>query len=126
VTASRSFPCRAASVPEARRFVRHVLSEQSRDVAEAAELMACELATNSVRHAETSFELVIELQNEIRIEVRDSGRGRPKVLSPKLHDVRGRGLQIIDAMSSAWGVIPMDGGKAVWFTLMAHPSPDGC
>jgi len=125
VTASRTFPCRAASVPAARRFVRDVLSEQSRDIAEAAELMACELATNSVRHAETAFELVIDLHNEIRIEVRDSGRGRPQLVSPTLYDTRGRGLQIVDAMSSAWGVVSLDGGKAVWFTLIAQPPQDG-
>jgi anti-sigma regulatory factor (Ser/Thr protein kinase) len=125
VTASRTFPCRAAAVPAARRFVRDVLSEQSQQIAEAAELMACELATNSVRHAETGFELVIELHDEIRIEVRDSGRGRPQLLSPRLTDTRGRGLRIVEAMSSAWGVVSIDGGKAVWFTLMAQPSQDG-
>ena len=125
MTASRTFPCRAASVPAARRFVRDVLSEQSPDVAEAAELMACELVTNSVRHAQTGFELVIQMQNEIRIEVRDSGQGRPKLLTPRLHDAQGRGLRIVEAMSSDWGVVAMDSGKAVWFTLTAHRSADG-
>jgi len=87
--------------------------------------MACELATNSVRHAETGFELVIQMQNEIRIEVRDHGQGRPKLLTPRLHDAQGRGLRIVEAMSSDWGVVAMDGGKAVWFTLTAHRSADG-
>jgi anti-sigma regulatory factor (Ser/Thr protein kinase) len=105
-------------VPAARRFVRDVLSDHSRKVVEAVELMATELATNSVQHAKTAFELTIhDGQGQIRIEVRDTGPGRPVPQSPTPRERRGRGLRIVEAMSDSWGVDPGSQGKTVWFTV---------
>jgi anti-sigma regulatory factor (Ser/Thr protein kinase) len=117
VTARRTFRCQPEAVNAARRFVRDVLSDQSLEIVEAAELMASELATNCVRHAHTDFELAIRSQGQIRIEVRDTGHGRPRLLSPTPQEPAGRGLRIVEAMSDAWGVIPAPNGKAVWCTL---------
>lgn len=99
--------------------MREALSDQPSEITSAAELMASELATNCVLHAHTDFELTVHAQGEIRVEVRDSGRGRPTVLSPSPRDPSGRGLRIVEAMSDTWGVTPATGGKAVWFTLSA-------
>jgi anti-sigma regulatory factor (Ser/Thr protein kinase) len=105
-------------VPAARRFVRDALRDHSRDILDAAELMASELATNCVQHAQTSFELAInDAQRRIRVEVRDTGQGRPLLRSPVPTDRSGRGLRIVEAMSDAWGVEPSSHGKTVWFTL---------
>jgi anti-sigma regulatory factor (Ser/Thr protein kinase) len=118
VTIARSFGCRAQSVPAARRFVRDVLSDHSRKVVEAVELMATELATNCVQHAKTAFELTIhDGQGQIRIEVRDTGPGRPVPQSPTPRERRGRGLRIVEAMSDSWGVDRGSQGKTVWFTV---------
>ena len=105
------------AVPAARRFVRDVLSDQSLQTKEAAELMTSELATNCVRHAHTDFELAIHSRGQIRIEVRDTGNGRPRVLSPTPQERSGRGLRIVEALSDAWGIVPSPKGKTVWFTL---------
>jgi anti-sigma regulatory factor (Ser/Thr protein kinase) len=121
VTDSRRFRCDPASVPAARSFVRDVLREQSREIVDAAELMACELATNCVRHARTDFELAIQSHSQIRVEVRDTGRGRPMLRSPAPLEPSGRGLRIVESMSSTWGVFPSSGGKTVWFTLPQQP-----
>jgi anti-sigma regulatory factor (Ser/Thr protein kinase) len=104
-------------VTAARRFVRDILSDRPLEIVQAAELMASELATNCVRHAHTEFDLTIQSQGQIRIEVRDAGEGRPRLLSPAPRELSGRGLRIVEAMSDAWGVIPAADGKAVWFTL---------
>jgi anti-sigma regulatory factor (Ser/Thr protein kinase) len=105
-------------VPAARRFVRDVLREQSRELLDAVELMASELATNCIHHAQTSFELKIDdTQSQIRVEVRDSGQGRPVPRSPAPTDRTGRGLRIVEAMSEAWGVERSSSGKTVWFTV---------
>jgi anti-sigma regulatory factor (Ser/Thr protein kinase) len=118
VTSSRRFRCKAESVSAARRFVRDVLREQPRETVEAAELMTSELATNSVRHAHSDFELAIHCsQRDIRIEVSDSGQGQPTLRSPTPHERSGRGLRIVQELSDTWGTVPSTNGKTVWFTL---------
>lgn len=123
-TATRSFACEPASVPAARRFLREVLGGEPTELVEAAELMTSELVANSVRHANSEFELAISTGGEIRVEVRDGGEGQPQLLSPTPREPTGRGLRIVDAMSDAWGVQPSPGGKTVWFTL-ARPGAGG-
>jgi anti-sigma regulatory factor (Ser/Thr protein kinase) len=115
---ARRFDCQPESVAGARRFVRDVLSAQPREIAEAAELMTSELATNSVRHARSDFELAILLsRDEIRVEVSDRGQGQPVPRSPTPREQSGRGLQIVQELSDAWGISPSPNGKLVWFTL---------
>jgi serine/threonine-protein kinase RsbW len=97
--------------------VRDVLSDHPRAVTDAAELLASELTTNCVRHAHTDFELTVEVDRHVRVEVRDRGTGTPRVLSPRPTDPSGRGLRIVDALSDDWGVEERSDGKAVWFTL---------
>jgi anti-sigma regulatory factor (Ser/Thr protein kinase) len=111
-------------VTAARAFVRDSLRDQARDVVEAVELMACELATNSVQHARTEFELAIKRSSgEIRVEVRDAGEGQPTLRSPTAQEPSGRGLRIVQAMSNAWGIDPVATGKCVWFTLSYEAAP---
>jgi len=108
-------------VTAARGFVRETLRTQSQDVVDAVELMACELATNSVQHAQSDFELAIyDEQGEIRVEVSDAGRGRPTLRSPTSREPSGRGLRIVQALSNAWGVVPGEDGTSVWFTLSSQ------
>ena len=115
---ARRFNCQPESVPGARHFVRDVLSAQAREIVEAAELMASELATNCVRHARSDFELAIHLsRDEIRVEVSDHGRGQPVLRSPTPQEQSGRGLRIVQELSDAWGTTPSPNGKLVWFTL---------
>lgn len=118
-TERRRFRCDPREIAAARRFAREVLAGCAPEVVEAAELMVSELATNCVRHARTGFELAIEASAAIRVEVRDGGPGRPTVLHPEPQEPSGRGLQIVQAMSEEWGVVPGASGKTVWFTLCA-------
>jgi anti-sigma regulatory factor (Ser/Thr protein kinase) len=116
--ATRRFHCRPESVAGARHFVKDLLSDQPRETVEAAELMTSELATNSVRHARSDFELAIHRsRDEIRVEVSDHGEGRPVLRSPTVRDQSGRGLQIVQALAEDWGIAPSPNGKLVWFTL---------
>jgi anti-sigma regulatory factor (Ser/Thr protein kinase) len=115
---ARRFHCQAESVAGARHFVRDLLSDQPREIVEAAELMTSELSTNCVRHARSDFELAIHLsRDEIRVEVSDRGRGQPVLRSPTPQEQSGRGLRIVQELSAAWGIIPSPNGKLVWFTL---------
>jgi anti-sigma regulatory factor (Ser/Thr protein kinase) len=115
---ARRFHRKPDSVAGARHFVRDLLSEQPRETVEAAELMVSELATNSVRHARSDFELVVQLSRcEIRVEVSDHGEGQPVLRSPTVREQSGRGLQIVQVLAEDWGVTPSPDGKLVWFTL---------
>ena len=55
---------------------------ENRDLIDAAELMASELTSNCVRHAGTGFDVSVSVGEQIRVDVRDSGGGRPRPLSP--------------------------------------------
>jgi anti-sigma regulatory factor (Ser/Thr protein kinase) len=121
MTKTRHFHCQPESVAGARRFVRDVLSDQPRETVEAAELMTSELATNSVLHAHSDFELAIHLtRGEIRVEVSDHGEGQPIMRSPTPKEHSGRGLQIVQGLSEDWGITPSPDGKLVWFSLPLH------
>jgi anti-sigma regulatory factor (Ser/Thr protein kinase) len=120
---ARRFSRQPESVAGARHFVRDLLSEQPRETVEAAELMTSELATNSVRHAHSDFELTVHLsQDEIRVEVSDYGPGEPVPRSPAPRDRSGRGLRIVQELAADWGVTPSSNGKLVWFTLPLQSS----
>jgi anti-sigma regulatory factor (Ser/Thr protein kinase) len=85
---------------------------------DAVELMVSELATNSVKHAHSDFKVSInDSGGEIRVEVRDTGRGRPVLRFPAPTEPSGRGLRIVEALSRAWGTVDSPRGKSVWFTL---------
>jgi anti-sigma regulatory factor (Ser/Thr protein kinase) len=115
---ARRFHCQAESVAGARHFVRDVLSEEPREIVEAAELMASELATNCVRHAHSDFELAIHRsRDEVRVEVSDHGEGQPVLRSPTPREQSGRGLRIVQELAEDWGITPSPNGKLVWFSL---------
>jgi anti-sigma regulatory factor (Ser/Thr protein kinase) len=109
------------SVPAARTWAR--------DVAEAWDLgdldwtllqLVTELVTNSVLHARTSS--VVRLEQEIgtpgvRCAVTDFSTVRPRRRTHTSQATTGRGLQMLDRMSSAWGVESTPTGKTVWFEL---------
>jgi anti-sigma regulatory factor (Ser/Thr protein kinase) len=122
---SRSFDRRPESVARARHFVTDLLSDQPREIVEAAELMVSELATNSVRHAHSDFEVAVHRsRDELRVEVSDHGQGQPVLRSPTLSELTGRGLRIVEDLSEDWGITPSPGSKVVWFTLRLR-APDG-
>lgn len=124
--ATRTFPAEVASVPAARHYAREALAALAPDLRDAAELMVSELATNSIKHANSPFTLVIEQSPAmISVEVRDTGDGHPTLGSPQPWDPTGRGLRIVDLMSSTWGITESDHRKTVWFTLDTDRSAGG-
>jgi anti-sigma regulatory factor (Ser/Thr protein kinase) len=122
---TRSFPRLAESVGAARRFATDALRGIDPDQLDSVELMVSELATNSIRHARAEFELsVANVDGEIRVEVSDGAGGQPRMRNAGPDDVTGRGLQIVNLLSEAWGVEHHpDRGKTVWFTITARCPP---
>jgi anti-sigma regulatory factor (Ser/Thr protein kinase) len=119
VRVQRTFPADPQSVPAARRFATEALRDSPDDARESVKLMVSELATNGIRHGQTSFRLVIErTPDQIRVEVTDSGAGTPQMRFPGPDEPTGRGLRIVDMLAERWGV-ERDSkmGKTVWFTV---------
>jgi hypothetical protein len=108
----------------ARRFVRSVLERWDRtDLVDAAQLCASELTTNAVLHAPRST-VEIELADagsadtEVHLSVIDRNTDRmPVGRRPNARSRGGRGLRIVDACSSRWGVTVTPVDKRVWCEL---------
>ncbi|HEU5008873.1 MAG TPA: ATP-binding protein [Jatrophihabitantaceae bacterium] len=85
-------------------------------------ILVSELVTNAVQHGRPKIMLrVRETPPGIGVYVSDGGSGRPEAPSgePDQYAVRGRGLRIVDALASDWGVeqVGSETGKVVWFEL---------
>jgi anti-sigma regulatory factor (Ser/Thr protein kinase) len=81
-----------------------------------ARLVASELATNAVRHAETPFVVTIGGNGgEVTISVRDWSQSVPVAEPPGDLATSGHGLMLVSALSVTWGItVKTDGGKSVW------------
>ncbi len=112
-----------SSVGEARRFVRHALAAWHLEgVVDTVTLLTSELATNAVVHAGTAFAvLVARDDNQVLVEVLDGSVSQPHAQRPGPEATNGRGVGLVDALASAWGVTPADRlghfAKGVWFTV---------
>jgi anti-sigma regulatory factor (Ser/Thr protein kinase) len=121
--ASVELPALASSARAARQFVRQTLLEWNLPgIVESATLITSELVTNAVLHArpdaraDDAIELrVCAIARGVRVEVDDASDLVP--VQRRATDNGGRGLNIVDTMSTAWGTDPKPGGKTVWFEL---------
>ena len=81
-------------------------------------LLTSELVTNVVAHARTHCHLGVELfPDVVRISVTDES-GEP--LQPRqvaMEAESGRGLALVEMLSSSWGVVNRNAGKTVWFEV---------
>ncbi|MGH4027517.1 ATP-binding protein [Actinomycetota bacterium Odt1-20B] len=114
---------RPGSASVARHMTRERLGGWStdEDACEAAALVVSELVTNAIVHT-ASRRIICELCTEpgkLRIAVRDEGRGRgvPRPARRGPDEEHGRGLLLVEAVSSAWGVRESAPGLTVWAEL---------
>ena len=120
----RTLPAVALSVADARSFATQALADVPSGVVEDIRLMVSELASNAVEHAMSSFHLTIHRsRRKIRVEVTDSGGGTPAMRATGPDAPKGRGLQIVNMLSTKWGVQQeSDSAKTVWFALEFAPA----
>ena len=88
------------------------------DLADDAELLTGELLVNVLLHTEGGAVLTLEVLPEpvrrVRLSVQDRSSAWPRRRTPGEAATSGRGLLLLDALSSRWGVEPRGEGKAVW------------
>lgn len=115
-------PAEPQSAAEARSLVLVACSRwHAQAVRSDTELVVTELIANAVRHAGT--EIVVRLSL-----LRDNGGVRAEVTDRSTRPVRprhvgtmsehGRGLFLIDTLSSRWGADATGDGKTVWAEII--------
>jgi anti-sigma regulatory factor (Ser/Thr protein kinase) len=88
-----------------------------------AVLIATELLSNSLRHAQSlaDGDLVVAWEvdsKSLRITVVDGGGPRrPHVRTVDAHSTSGRGLAIVESLATEWGVEESERATSVWATL---------
>lgn len=128
---SRSFDGIPECVPEVREHTRKLLGDCRG--ADVVELVASELAGNAIRHSdsgEPGGHFTVHLATFAdRWQIRVDDEGGPQVphicKQPSIDSVEdldhlgddveaGRGLELVAAVSSAWGVLGDHAARAVW------------
>jgi anti-sigma regulatory factor (Ser/Thr protein kinase) len=86
---------------------------------ESAQLATSELVSNSVEHALSGVEIVLErhANNRLRISVRDNSPTFPVMHPVEAARPRGRGMALVEALAEVWGVTPHPDGKTIWLEL---------
>jgi anti-sigma regulatory factor (Ser/Thr protein kinase) len=128
---SKSFEGLPECVSEVREFTRKVVGDDGG--ADLVELVASELAGNAIRHSgsgapEGQFTVhLAALVNRWLVRVDDAGgTTQPHVCAPPVMErtedlddygdevETGRGLAMVAAVSSEWGVLGDENARAVW------------
>ncbi|MEU6158246.1 ATP-binding protein [Streptomyces sp. NPDC047130] len=90
-------------------------------LADAAQVCVSELVSKVIEHVGegTAALLAVSVRGTfLRIEVQDSGRSAlPAVGQSDREDESGRGLRLVEALSSGWGVERRPEGKVTWCEL---------
>jgi anti-sigma regulatory factor (Ser/Thr protein kinase) len=118
-----AFLCEARSAGAARSWAHNVLDGWPvREVDDLAILLVSEVVSNALLHAQTDVRLVLDLRDDrhLVVEAWDTGPGRPVLQSPTAWDESGRGLRLVEELSSSWGWTFAPGAKCVWFELSSN------
>lgn len=115
----------SGAVGVARRFVRHAMSVHGLPAERIDDgcVVTSELVSNAFVHVEDAnvFWLCVEKRDDgLLIEVWDPSTERP-VMKNDPDGLSGRGLRIVDALSSKWGIdllSPEQGGGKIVFALL--------
>lgn len=107
----------ASALPFVRGRLAVVMAEWGLE-GEAVEptlLVVTELVSNAVDHARAPVQLVVEFLGEsVRVEVHDASQDPPRLQPHDPLRTRGRGLQMVEMLSTTWGWTDTSSGKVVW------------
>jgi MEDS: MEthanogen/methylotroph, DcmR Sensory domain/Histidine kinase-like ATPase domain len=128
---SRAFALDPRSPFAARRFVVDNLTGWANDgLLGDASLVVTELATNAVKHARSAFTVTVApIDDRLRVSVRDAGTDRWMPSERALNGKQAsgvssaRGLGLIAAVATKWGMRPLESGKVVWADLARQQRP---
>ncbi|MFJ3235250.1 ATP-binding protein [Streptomyces sp. NPDC086787] len=121
---SRRLAHRADAAAHARRVVRSALDDWqvSDDDAHSVLLVASELVTNALQHAEPPVVLHVSRERagpQVRVGVTDGGPRKQPRTSPRSPGEHGRGLLIVGALAIEHGTNSHAGRTTRWASLPA-------
>jgi anti-sigma regulatory factor (Ser/Thr protein kinase) len=108
------------SAREARAFVRMAMHEQvNLDILQDILLVASEMVSNVIRHARTPLTLNVVIHpTRVRLVVTDGAVPFTGPRATATDDAEsGRGMGIIEALCTDWGVEDTPIGKSIWAEL---------
>jgi anti-sigma regulatory factor (Ser/Thr protein kinase) len=84
-----------------------------------AAMLTSELVTNAIAHqpGETVMLVVTCACDQLRVDVHDTSWAVPVLEDAPADAEAGRGLMLVDSLSTSWGFYLTPAGKAVYFTL---------
>lgn len=113
-------PADPSAVGRVRRSMTRTLRAIGLDsIVDDFQIVASELVTNAVRYGSDPVEVAVSIHDSnLRISVTDSNLDSfPATKPPTDTEGSGRGLHLIAALSSAWGITEHDNRKTVWAEL---------
>ncbi len=117
-------------VPGAARHARNVATEACvrwdlPHLTAPVTLVASELVTNAIEHARTVMTLQIRLRPRLLyVAVTDGADAEPvRAAGPDAGEGEGRGLRLVELMSTCWGYRRLPGGKVVWASFVTTDPP---
>jgi anti-sigma regulatory factor (Ser/Thr protein kinase) len=117
---SAHFEPERTAARQARHFVVDVLTRwgHAGGFLEDAQLVVTELATNAIVHARSPFSVRLQPQGRgVRLAITDTSLSRPTLHDAGPLATSGRGLRLVDALATNWGVELATDGKTVWAEL---------
>ncbi|MDI9829664.1 ATP-binding protein [Streptomyces sp. KAU_LT] len=114
----------ARAAEDARKMVEMVLAVWHLDklLGDDLKLVASELVSNAARHARGSVVRIAVTRTaryRVRVAITDKSRDVPQLQVGDPLAETGRGLRLVDALSTNWGVVPYPWGKQVWAEVTA-------
>lgn len=87
-------------------------------------LTMTEVVTNSVRHGEPPIHVeLLDAARSLRMSISDASDELPRQRRFPADSEGGRGMVLVEALSSRWGVArTLRGGKTVWCTFTPQPA----
>ena len=131
VVAEERLAPEATSASRARALLRRALVGRGREEdLDPAQLAMSEIVTNALVHAGTPMTLRILLApHGLRVELGDGSQRMPARREFGQAAATGRGLHLVEELTSRWGAYPQGEGKVVWFELgedeQVWDDPDG-
>jgi anti-sigma regulatory factor (Ser/Thr protein kinase) len=117
----------ASDAHAARRAMAEAIAASGSRVDSAeTTLLVDELISNALRHGGGTMEVVVRIgPDSLWAEVRDENPVFPALRQPPPTGQQegGRGLWLVNQLSTAWGTRRVGRGKAVWFESRATEAP---